>query len=206
MDFDSILIWILAVPFAGAVLILLFPRENKEVIRRVGILTAAITLILTAIVWWSVAPRGGEMQFVVNQPWIGGEGPVPTENFSVCFHLGVDGLSAPMLFLTALLTTLSLFYSARTIEERVGDPTRMPALLVRSHGPFTWGLDVDDAVDNAIALEEVAVMALATLALAPDVSPVGEALLRRHFDRKHGPGAYYGQVGPDPLRRGLEKG
>jgi L-ribulose-5-phosphate 4-epimerase len=95
---------------------------------------------------------------------------------------------------------------ASTIVERVGDASRMPALLVRSHGPFTWGRDVDDAVDNAIALEEVAVMALSTLELAPDVMPVGEALLRRHFDRKHGPGAYYGQVGHPPGGPGAEKG
>jgi L-ribulose-5-phosphate 4-epimerase len=95
---------------------------------------------------------------------------------------------------------------ASTIEERVGDAARMPALLVRSHGPFTWGRDANDAVDNAIALEEVAVMALSTLALAPDVSAVAEALLSRHSDRKHGPDAYYGQVGHGLPRPGAEKG
>jgi L-ribulose-5-phosphate 4-epimerase len=77
---------------------------------------------------------------------------------------------------------------ADTIDERVGDPSRMPALLVRSHGPFTWGPDAEGAVDNAIALE-------------PAIGDIGEALLRRHFDRKHGPGAYYGQGG-----RGSEEG
>ena len=71
----------------------------------------------------------------------------------------------------------------------------MPALLVRSHGPFTWGPDADGAVDNAIALEEVAAMALATVTLEPAIDPIDEALLRRHFDRKHGAGAYYGQTG-----------
>jgi L-ribulose-5-phosphate 4-epimerase len=83
---------------------------------------------------------------------------------------------------------------ADTIQERVGDASRMPGLLVRSHGPFTWGPDADSAVDNAIALEEVAAMAIATLTIEPAVSEIGEALLRRHFDRKHGPGAYYGQA------------
>jgi L-ribulose-5-phosphate 4-epimerase len=82
---------------------------------------------------------------------------------------------------------------ADTIEARVGDASRMPALLVRSHGPFTWGPDADGAVDNAIALEEIAAMALATFALEPAIEPIQEALLRRHFDRKHGPRAYYGQ-------------
>jgi len=94
---------------------------------------------------------------------------------------------------------------ASTIEERVGDPLRIPALLVRSHGPFTWGGDANDAVDNAIALEEVAAMAISTLALAPDVSAVGEALLSRHSDRKHGPGAYYGQAGHASSSPGAEK-
>jgi L-ribulose-5-phosphate 4-epimerase len=70
----------------------------------------------------------------------------------------------------------------------------MPAVLVRSHGPFTWGLDAADALENAIALEAVALMAERTLALDPDTEPIDEALLERHFGRKHGPGAYYGQV------------
>ena len=70
----------------------------------------------------------------------------------------------------------------------------MPAVLVRSHGPFTWGLDASDALANAIALEAVALMAERTLALDPDTEPIDEALLERHFGRKHGPGAYYGQV------------
>ena len=70
----------------------------------------------------------------------------------------------------------------------------MPAVLVRSHGPFTWGGDVADALANAIALEAVATMAERTLALEPDTRPIDDALLDRHFGRKHGPGAYYGQA------------
>ena len=72
-----------------------------------------------------------------------------------------------------------------------------PAVLVRSHGPFTWGKDADQAVVNAIALEAVAAMAERTLTLDPEAQPIQEALLRRHFDRKHGPGAYYGQPGDE---------
>jgi L-ribulose-5-phosphate 4-epimerase len=90
---------------------------------------------------------------------------------------------------------------ADTVVAHAGDASRIPAVLVRSHGPFTWGHDANDAVDNAVALEQVAVIALWTLALAPDASPVGEALLRRHFDRKHGPAAYYGQAGRGAGRR-----
>jgi L-ribulose-5-phosphate 4-epimerase len=84
-----------------------------------------------------------------------------------------------------------------TLRDRTLEALRMPAVLVRSHGPFTWGPDASRAVVNAIALEAVAAMAHRTLALEPATDPVGEALLRRHFDRKHGPGAYYGQPGED---------
>jgi L-ribulose-5-phosphate 4-epimerase len=69
----------------------------------------------------------------------------------------------------------------------------MPAVLVASHGPFTWGRDAQDAADNATALEAVAAMATQTLALDPEVGPMADYLLERHFRRKHGPDAYYGQ-------------
>ncbi len=71
--------------------------------------------------------------------------------------------------------------------------TEMPAVLVASHGPFTWGRDAREAADNATALEAVAAMAAQTLALDPSVGPMSSFLLERHFRRKHGPGAYYGQ-------------
>ena len=73
------------------------------------------------------------------------------------------------------------------------DPLSMPAALIASHGPFTWGRDAFEAVTNAIALEAVAAMAHHTLALEPQTKDVTESLLTRHFDRKHGPHAYYGQ-------------
>ena len=82
---------------------------------------------------------------------------------------------------------------AATIEGLGLDPLEMPAILVASHGPFTWGADAEDAADNAIALEAVAAMARATLALNPGVEPVPQYLLDRHYGRKHGPGASYGQ-------------
>lgn len=72
-------------------------------------------------------------------------------------------------------------------------PLAMPAVLVRSHGPFTWGANAAEAVVNAIALETVAAMAERTLRIDPIVKTVSESLLRRHYDRKHGPDAYYGQ-------------
>lgn len=73
------------------------------------------------------------------------------------------------------------------------DPTRIPAVLVRNHGPFTWGSDGFNAVHNAVVLEECAKMnAIATL-LNPQIKPMQQVLLDKHFNRKHGPGAYYGQ-------------
>jgi len=72
------------------------------------------------------------------------------------------------------------------------DPLQMPAALVVSHGPFAWGDDAAKAVHNAAILEEVARMASITVSIAP-VSSIDQALLDKHFLRKHGTGAYYGQ-------------
>ena len=73
------------------------------------------------------------------------------------------------------------------------DPLAMPAILVAGHGPFTWGRTAMEAASNAAAVELVAAMAARTLALVPDASPLPERLRRRHFERKHGATAYYGQ-------------
>jgi L-ribulose-5-phosphate 4-epimerase len=82
---------------------------------------------------------------------------------------------------------------AETLDGCGTDELAMPAVLVSSHGPFTWGTDPSAAAANAATLELVAAMAWRTLALAPDAQPIGEALSARHFRRKHGPDAYYGQ-------------
>ena len=80
------------------------------------------------------------------------------------------------------------------VETLVGvDPLAMPAVLVAGHAPFTWGADAAHAVENAVALEVVAASALRTELLRPGAAPIDDALLDRHFLRKHGPGAYYGQ-------------
>jgi L-ribulose-5-phosphate 4-epimerase len=80
-----------------------------------------------------------------------------------------------------------------TFESHGLDPLETPAVLVASHGPFAWGVDVAQAVENATALETVAELALYTLVLKAEASALDDDLLERHFTRKHGPGAYYGQ-------------
>ena len=80
-----------------------------------------------------------------------------------------------------------------TFQSRGIDPARVPAVLVCSHGPFAWGTDALNAVHNAVVLEEVAFMAFHAMALAPGLPPMQQELLDKHYLRKHGANAYYGQ-------------
>jgi L-ribulose-5-phosphate 4-epimerase len=82
-----------------------------------------------------------------------------------------------------------------TMQNR--DPADFPGVLVNRHAPFTWGSSAAKALENAVAVECIAQMALLSLQLAPNLEPIEEELLDKHFRRKHGAGAYYGQR-PDP--------
>lgn len=73
------------------------------------------------------------------------------------------------------------------------DPMAVPGVVVASHAPFAWGRDIGDAVRNAVALEEVARIAVGTMSINPGVGPIPQYVLDKHYSRKHGPGAYYGQ-------------
>jgi L-ribulose-5-phosphate 4-epimerase len=86
--------------------------------------------------------------------------------------------------------------TGRVIVERFQglDPLRHPAVLVAHHGPFTWGCDVAEAVQNAVVLEFIARLAAETLRLRPGAPAMPDELLDKHFFRKHGPSAYYGQT------------
>jgi len=85
--------------------------------------------------------------------------------------------------------------TGKVIVERFAtlDPMQKPAVLVASHAPFVWGASVARAVENALVLEYVARLASETLVANPSAGPMQSELLDKHFLRKHGPGAYYGQ-------------
>ncbi len=93
--------------------------------------------------------------------------------------------------------------TGNVLVERFGpgglDPADFPAALVNRHAPFTWGRTVAQAVEVAVAVEYIAQLAVLSLQLAPGLKTLEPALLAKHFKRKHGPGAYYGQA-PRPGR------
>lgn len=90
--------------------------------------------------------------------------------------------------------------TGRVIVETLGkrNPLACPAVLVASHGPFAWGRSVSEAVHHAVVLEHLARLAGETLRIRPTVRAMPQALLDKHFFRKHGPGAYYGQQPATP--------
>lgn len=106
-------------------------------------------------------------------------GPIP-----VTRDLSVEEIEADYVALTGAV-----------IIEAFGrtDPLEIPAALVAGHGPFAWGVTPSDAVGNALMLEEVARLAWHTLALNPAAQAISQALLERHYRRKHGVNASYGQ-------------
>lgn len=80
-----------------------------------------------------------------------------------------------------------------TFRERRIDPKAVPAVLCYSHGPFTWGKDADQAVYHSVVLEECAKMGIFTRILNPNAAPAPQRMQDKHYLRKHGPNAYYGQ-------------
>ena len=88
--------------------------------------------------------------------------------------------------------------TGKIIIEKLGtvNPLTVPSVLVNGHGPFSWGIDAENAVYNAVALEEIAKMAFYTVLLGKK-EPINKFLLDKHFKRKHGTDAYYGQDNSD---------
>ena len=85
--------------------------------------------------------------------------------------------------------------TGRVIVRRFADidPMQVPAVLVANHGPFTWGRTAAEAVDSTVVLEQTATMALGTITINPKQEQIDKALLDKHYLRKHGKNAYYGQ-------------
>jgi L-ribulose-5-phosphate 4-epimerase len=101
---------------------------------------------------------------------------------------------------TRLLTTQEIKQDYETNTGRVivekfkkADPLHFPGVLVANHAPFAWGATLENAVENAVVLEHLARLASETLRVKSSVRPISQALLDKHFLRKHGHGAYYGQ-------------
>ncbi|MEN3259135.1 L-ribulose-5-phosphate 4-epimerase [Sodalis endosymbiont of Spalangia cameroni] len=80
-----------------------------------------------------------------------------------------------------------------TLRHRELDPAAVPAVLVNAHGPFAWGSDAQNAVHNAVVLEEIAYMGIFSHQLSPELPAIQRSLLVKHYLRKHGKDAYYGQ-------------
>lgn len=80
-----------------------------------------------------------------------------------------------------------------TFQQKGVKPSEIPGVIVNSHGPFTWGKNAADAVHNSVVMEEVAMMALQAEQINPDLKTMQQELLDKHFLRKHGKNAYYGQ-------------
>ena len=80
-----------------------------------------------------------------------------------------------------------------TFAKRELDPLAVPAALVASHGPFVWGASIEAAVENAVVLEDVAASSYRSIGIAGNIESIAEPLLAKHFERKHGAAAYYGQ-------------
>ena len=99
------------IPLLGALLVLLIPKEDEQTIKRLSIGISVIPLVLSIILWLSYRTTPGGMQFEELASWI--------PAIDVYYHVGVDGLSVPLVFLTTFLTTLSLYYSSHTITHRV---------------------------------------------------------------------------------------
>jgi L-ribulose-5-phosphate 4-epimerase len=85
--------------------------------------------------------------------------------------------------------------TGKIIVETIGSnpPMDIPGILVAGHGPFTWGIEASDSVDTALILEKIAKMALGSFSIQPNLNPLPDYICQKHFQRKHGSDAYYGQ-------------
>ena len=139
-------------------------------------------IVHTHSIWataWAQACRGIPALGTTHADYFYGEVP--------CTHLLTEQQTAGQYEAETGLAIVARFREGKI------DPKHMPVVLVANHGPFAWGPTPHDAVHNAAVLELVARMALLSLQMDPKLPPMPQHLLDKHFLRKHGPGAYYGQ-------------
>ncbi len=128
--------------------------------------------------------------------WAQSQRDIPIFGTTHADHLTVDIPCAPPMADERIQGDYELETGHQILEafrERDLSPREVEMVLVGNHAPFTWGATVDKAVYNSAVLEELAKMAYLTLAINSDAPRLKEALVKKHFERKHGPDAYYGQ-------------
>lgn len=126
--------------------------------------------------------------------WAQARLPIPIYGTTHADHLAEDVPCTQLMSAEQIRGDYEGETGAQIIEcFRGRDPQLTPMVLVAGHGPFTWGKNAEKAVYHAVVLEELAKMAHVTRSLAPDVDRLPDYLVKKHFERKHGKSAYYGQ-------------
>ncbi|MBN2573891.1 MAG: L-ribulose-5-phosphate 4-epimerase [Deltaproteobacteria bacterium] len=127
--------------------------------------------------------------------WAQARMPIPIYGTTHADHLAEDVPCTALMTADAVRGDYEAETGTQIIEcFRARDPTQTPMVLVAGHGPFAWGKTADKAVYHAVVLEELAKMASITRGLDPNAGRLPEYLVRKHFERKHGKDAYYGQT------------
>jgi len=126
--------------------------------------------------------------------WAQARRPIPVYGTTHADHLAKDVPCTAVMSDEAVARDYEAETGTQILEcFRTRDPLHTPMVLVAGHGPFTWGESADQAVYHAVVLEEIARMAFLTRTIDPAAARLPEAIVRKHFERKHGADAYYGQ-------------
>jgi L-ribulose-5-phosphate 4-epimerase len=129
--------------------------------------------------------------------WAQAGEPIPILGTTHADHLAEDVPCTALMSAEAIAGDYETETGRQIVESfRTRDPSHTPMVLVAGHGPFTWGKSAGAAVYHAVVLEEIAKMAFVTRTLAPAAPRLPDRLIRKHFERKHGASAYYGQATP----------
>lgn len=130
--------------------------------------------------------------------WCQSQRPIPLMGTTHADHFTADVPCAPVMSDEMIQGNYEYetgFQIMNAFKEKGLSPEEVEMILVANHAPFTWGKSVEKAVYNSAVLEEIAKMAWLTLQINPYAPRLKESLIKKHYERKHGPGAYYGQEG-----------